>query len=929
MKKLYLFILFGFTALFASAQSSSPLGNDAVVASSYGLSRAQLASSSLVRLKRQSAMLAAVYRGYRLRDSSVMFSGSLLSASVSRSGLSAFNAALTQGAGILPFTYDGTTATTVALDQTFSPTWTGKHKFNNSVTASSGLAQALAFTPTLTAAANNDVLAVMDVTPTFTNGSFTGVTNAILRGTYAGLGQSTVDAFILRNPTPSTSSVQQYTPAITWTSSSWNTASNISEPISYRAYVTTNSGSYLSNGNFTIAVSQNGGPYVYDMSLDPYGNLTLGSACWTYAGAAAASKDGLVLSTGANATSSSPSIWSGRVRLDGYGWNTTTSASQSTDFIMENKPVSGATLTSKLVISSRIGTGAYVENFAIGNNGLWSLNGTALTGTQLVGANASGSGMEAKTISSLSGTGLTVTNTPGTITFANDTTSTLQTIANFFPKGDTRYLRGNGTAGGDLAGTLPNPTVAKFNGQLPSYYLNYTNLTNTPSKVSAFTNDAGYLTSVTSAQLTAALGYTPYNGTTNPNNYLTGVTGSQVTTALGYTPYNGSTNPNGYLTSVTGAQINAALGYTAYNGDSNPKGYLTGITSSQVNTALGFTPYNGSTNPNGYLTAVTSTQINSALGYTPYNGSTNPNNYLTGITGSQVTTALGFTPYNGSTNPNGYLTGVTNTQIKAALGYTPYNGDSNPAGYLTGVSNAQVTSALGYTPYNGSTNPNGYLTAVTGAQINSALGYTAYNGDSNPAGYLTSVSNAQVTSALGYTPYNGSTNPNGYLTSVSGTQVTSALGYTAADNSAVVHLAGAESITGLKTFTGNVSFGATTIPTGYQYAFNGNTIASSITIRAYSKWADYVFSPQYKLLSLSEVAEYIRVNHHLQDIPTAAEVEKNGQNLGEMNEKLLKKVEELTLYLIEKDKQIKDQKAVIESQEERLRKIEARLDISR
>ncbi|GAB3909978.1 autotransporter outer membrane beta-barrel domain-containing protein [Mucilaginibacter boryungensis] len=67
---------------------------------------------------------------------------------------------------------------------------------------------------------------------------------------------------------------------------------------------------------------------------------------------------------------------------------------------------------------------------------------------------------------------------------------------------------------------------------------------------------------------------------------------------------------------------------------------------------------------------------------------------------------------------------------------------------------------------------------------------------------------------------------------------------------------------------------------------------------------DYVFKPDYHLPTLSEVKTYIDKNSHLPDIPAAQEVEKNGLNLGEMNKLLLKKVEELTLYLIEQNKRI-------------------------
>lgn len=69
-------------------------------------------------------------------------------------------------------------------------------------------------------------------------------------------------------------------------------------------------------------------------------------------------------------------------------------------------------------------------------------------------------------------------------------------------------------------------------------------------------------------------------------------------------------------------------------------------------------------------------------------------------------------------------------------------------------------------------------------------------------------------------------------------------------------------------------------------------------------WADYVFHKDYQLPSLDAVENYVRSNQHLEGIPSAAEVEKDGIDVGEMNKKLLAKVEELTLYLIEQNKKI-------------------------
>ncbi len=84
---------------------------------------------------------------------------------------------------------------------------------------------------------------------------------------------------------------------------------------------------------------------------------------------------------------------------------------------------------------------------------------------------------------------------------------------------------------------------------------------------------------------------------------------------------------------------------------------------------------------------------------------------------------------------------------------------------------------------------------------------------------------------------------------------------------------------------------------------NGN-IKSKKLIVTQSGWADYVFDSSYQLSSLSEVEKFINVNKHLPGIPTEKEVSKNGIDLGENQVSLLKKIEEMTLYLIKLEKEI-------------------------
>lgn len=104
----------------------------------------------------------------------------------------------------------------------------------------------------------------------------------------------------------------------------------------------------------------------------------------------------------------------------------------------------------------------------------------------------------------------------------------------------------------------------------------------------------------------------------------------------------------------------------------------------------------------------------------------------------------------------------------------------------------------------------------------------------------------------------------------------------------------------------------TSNPNGYHLAVNGIMGAKDLRIEGSSTtWPDYVFTNNYRLPKLSEVEKYILANRHLEGVPTAAEVKEEGYSASEMDAILLKKVEELTLYIIEQQKQIEELKRQI------------------
>jgi hypothetical protein len=123
---------------------------------------------------------------------------------------------------------------------------------------------------------------------------------------------------------------------------------------------------------------------------------------------------------------------------------------------------------------------------------------------------------------------------------------------------------------------------------------------------------------------------------------------------------------------------------------------------------------------------------------------------------------------------------------------------------------------------------------------------------------------------------------------------------------------------------GNVSIG-TTNSNGYKLAVNGTEIATSMTVKAYINWPDYVFKKQYKLPALNDVKTYIDRNNHLPELPSEAQVAKDGINLGEMNKILVKKVEELTLYLIDQQNLLRQQELTIKMQKDKSRQLEKRV----
>lgn len=100
----------------------------------------------------------------------------------------------------------------------------------------------------------------------------------------------------------------------------------------------------------------------------------------------------------------------------------------------------------------------------------------------------------------------------------------------------------------------------------------------------------------------------------------------------------------------------------------------------------------------------------------------------------------------------------------------------------------------------------------------------------------------------------------------------------------------------------------------YKLEVNGTVRATTFSAVT-PPWSDFVFEDNYKLKNLDEVETFIKNNKHLPDIPSEKELQENGLDLPSMDSKLLQKIEELTLYLIEQNKEIRELRELTQQQQ--------------
>ena len=116
---------------------------------------------------------------------------------------------------------------------------------------------------------------------------------------------------------------------------------------------------------------------------------------------------------------------------------------------------------------------------------------------------------------------------------------------------------------------------------------------------------------------------------------------------------------------------------------------------------------------------------------------------------------------------------------------------------------------------------------------------------------------------------------------------------------------------------GRVCIGTTAPANGYLLNVNGKIIAEEMRVQLKGNWPDYVFRNDYKRMPLEDLEKYVTENKHLPGFEKAEVVEKEGADIGDTQRKLLEKVEELTLHLIEMNKRV----AKLEAENDSLKKI--------
>jgi hypothetical protein len=255
----------------------------------------------------------------------------------------------------------------------------------------------------------------------------------------------------------------------------------------------------------------------------------------------------------------------------------------------------------------------------------------------------------------------------------------------------------------------------------------------------------------------------------------------------------------------------------------------------------------------------------------------------------------------------GYLTSdaAANTFVGHQTGFNNRGIYNTFLGGFAGINNTtgQANVMLGvFAGQNNTTGSGNYFLGNNSGNFNTTGGFNVYLGVNSGSGQGV---NGDNNVAVGFEPGRQNTGSNNLFLGFRADAVSpnqplnraSAIGYNARvsrSNAMVLGGVGEDAI--------NVGIGVTN--PNYTLTVNGGIGARAINVTT-ENWADFVFSKDYPLPSLESVEDHIKSKHHLPGIPSETEALNDGIDLGKMNVKLLQKVEELTLYIIEQQKEIK------------------------
>ncbi len=407
-----------------------------------------------------------------------------------------------------------------------------------------------------------------------------------------------------------------------------------------------------------------------------------------------------------------------------------------------------------------------------------------------------------------------------------------------------------------------------------------------------------------------------------------------VTNPIDVTVAGGSVNvPNDGSYKIGGSNVLKTIPANMFVGKNSGTSLSSGIFNTFVGENSGAATSSGNNNLfSGYNAGSLNTTGSSNI----FMGSNAGNNNTTGQSNLFLGTNAGYLNVTGAENlfmgsESGRLntSGEFNTFIGRASGYSNSTGNRNIfLGSSAGVTNTSGSdntyigyNAIGAPSITNATAIGANATVTTSNTIVIGNATTTITGSGLAAG-LSGLRFANITSAT-----SPGTGGSGKVLSVDATGNVILVGLTAGPITTSVGGPIAESWKESDGYLYNNSTNGVVIKgtglDGNSLIVKGGVLSKEVNVKVEGSesWPDYVFKPNYKRMTLGEVEKFITINGHLPNIPSATEMAATGNNLGKTDVKLLEKVEELTLYLLEMKKANDAQAAELKALKQQVSKL--------